>query len=472
MRKNCAHTGVFSKLKTKFVALNMACVTVVVILTFSAICYFDYSNETSEVSQSLSSSIDAAAQAAQRDEHKPNTLTTNQPASPFNTNQNSTDQDESQPPEAPKETNENSGATNGGPEAPVIGGGQGQSIPVAVYSISGDSATPTASPFGTASITDDVLQAAIERLSDENDGSGELADLGLFYEKRTENGTTYLAFADAGSASGWKTLAATLALAAIGVLAAFFVISILFSRWALRPTEEAWRSQRQFIADASHELKTPLTVILANATIALEHPEKSIESQRQWIEGIQAEGQRMQGLVEDMLALAKHDAAEAGMQQTMGASKETLDISDTARRAVLQFEAVAFERGVEIREECNASISICAARADIERVLGVLIDNACKYAGDNGNVTVSTKSEGKYATLRVNNTGAPIPPEELSHVFDRFWRADEARTSGKGGYGLGLSIARSIVEEYGGTLSAESSAEKGTTFTARFPAKR
>ncbi len=127
---------------------------------------------------------------------------------------------------------------------------------------------------------------------------------------------------------------------------------------------------------------------------------------------------------------------------------------------------------MEIREECNASISICAARADIERVLGVLIDNACKYAGDNGNVTVSTKSEGKYATLRVNNTGAPIPPEELSHVFDRFWRADEARTSGKGGYGLGLSIARSIVEEYGGTLSAESSAEKGTTFTARFPAKR
>lgn len=476
MRRNRAHIGVFSKLKTKLVALNMACVAVVVVLTFSAICYFDYSNETSEVSQSLSSSINAAAQAAQRYDHKPGASSDGQPASASDANQGPANQNESQPPEAPKETNasenESESTTSTGPEAPIIGGGQGQNIPVAVYSISGDSATPTASPFGTASITSEVLQAAIERLSDESDGSGELADLGLFYEKRTENGTTYLAFADAGSASGWKTLAATLALAAVGVLAAFFVISILFSRWALRPTEEAWRSQRQFIADASHELKTPLTVILANATIALEHPEKNIESQRQWIEGIQAEGQRMQGLVEDMLALAKHDAAEAGMQQTASSSKETLDVSDAARRAVLQFEAVAFERGVEIRDECASNVSICAARADIERVLGVLIDNACKYAGENGSVVVSTKYEGKYAIVRVNNTGAPIPSEELSRVFDRFWRADEARTSGKGGYGLGLSIARSIVEEYGGTLSAESSAEKGTTFTAKFPAKR
>ncbi len=471
------HASMFSKLRAKFVALNMACVAVVVVLAFSAICYFDYSNETGEVAQSLSSSIDAAAQATQRSDRKAEPALAEQP---FTSNGASSEQGQAeqaapQPPEASEAMASDTGSENAaseGPGAPKIGGGQGQSIPVAVYSISGDSATPTASPFGTASIDDDVLSSAIERLSSEGEGSGELSDLGLFYEKRTEGETTYLAFADAGSASGWKALAATLALSGVGVLAAFFVISILFSRWALRPAEEAWRSQRQFIADASHELKTPLTVILADASIALEHPENSVESQRQWVEGIQAEGQRMQGLVEDMLALAKHDAAEASAKEIVGASREMLNVSDLAQRAVLQFEAVAFEAGVEITDKCDPNVTISGSRADIERMLAILIDNACKYAGENGRVQVSSKCVGRYAVVRVNNTGAPIPPDEIEHVFDRFWRADKARTSGKGGYGLGLSIARSIVEEHDGTLSAESSAQAGTTFIAKFPIRK
>lgn len=205
-----------------------------------------------------------------------------------------------------------------------------------------------------------------------------------------------------------------------------------------------------------------------------EHPERTVESQRQWIEGIQIEGQRMQGLVEDMLALAKHDTAEVDAQATMGKQQEKLDVADMVQRAVLQFEAVAFERGVEIdvAENSSGPVFIGGVRGDIERVLGILIDNACKYAEADGRVVVSAKREGKHAIVRVNNTGTPIPASDLPHIFDRFWRADEARTSGAGGYGLGLSIARSIVEEHGGTLSAQSSAERGTTFTAKFPIKK
>ena len=100
-------------------------------------------------------------------------------------------------------------------------------------------------------------------------------------------------------------------------------IAVLLALWALRPVEQTWRSQRQFIADASHELKTPLTVILADASIALEHPDRTVESQRQWIEGIQVEGQRMQGLVEDMLTLAGHDTAGVDAQATMGKQQES-----------------------------------------------------------------------------------------------------------------------------------------------------
>ena len=331
-----------------------------------------------------------------------------------------------------------------------------------------------ASPAGTANINDEVLETALSRLTPAEDSTGSFSDLGLFFEKRTIGDTTYLAFADANSAAGWKSLALTLVGAAIAALTAFFVISLFFSRWALRPVEQTWRSQRQFIADASHELKTPLTVILADASIALEHPERTVESQRQWIEGIQVEGQRMQSLVEDMLALAKHDTAEVDAQATMGKQQEKLDLAGMAQRAILQFEAVAFERGVEIdaAESSSAPVFIDGVQGDIERVLGILVDNACKYAEADGRVVVDTKREGKHAVVQVTNTGTPIPSSDLPHIFDRFWRADEARTSGAGGYGLGLSIARSIVEEHGGTLSVQSSAERGTTFTAKFPIKK
>ena len=215
-----------------------------------------------------------------------------------------------------------------------------------------------------------------------------------------------------------------------------------------------------------------------------ESPERTVESQRQWIEGIQVEWQRMQGLVEDMLTLAKHDTAEVDAQATMGKQQEKLDVADMAQRAVLQFEAVAFERGVEIGQVFQLGLKYSNAlglkvldqngslRGYIDLVLGILIDNACKYAEADGRVVVGTKREGKHAVVQVTNTGTPIPSSDLPHIFDRFWRADEARTSGAGGYGLGLSIARSIVEEHGGTLSAQSSAERGTTFTAKFPIKK
>lgn len=535
MRKRLSHrVGLLSQLRIKFIVLNMACVAVVVTLAFSAICYFYYSNETNEVFQSLSASIDAAAQASQRNAKKAEPVPAGQenagsdvlgkedsnsnPAEPAGIDKaenpatspaGSTQPGRSDDPEGSEARNNEdpissdaadeaaasggasddaaSNDVNGeggegaaadtpaqaeagsGPAAPEIGGGQGQSIPVAVYSLSGDAASPTASPFGTASIDEEVLSAAVERLFDEAEGTGEIPDLGLLYEKRTQDDITYLAFADVASASGWKSLAAMLALVGAGAIGAFLVISILFSRWALRPTQQAWRSQRQFIADASHELKTPLTVILADASIALGHPDETVGSQRQWIEGIQREGHRMQRLVEDMLALAKHDAAESGALEHPLKPKEPIDLSETAQRAVLQFEAVAFERGVLIEDRCEPGVYVEGVREDIERVLGVLVDNACKYADEHGRIWVETELEGRHALLRVGNSGMPIPECELPHVFDRFWRADEVRTGGKGGYGLGLSIARSIVEEHGGTLMVESSAAGGTVFTAVLP---
>ena len=482
MRKGAKGSPVLFKLRKKFIALNMVCVLAVITVSFTAICIFDWKQDVAEVQQAIANSLDIAIEQHEhremRDDRPPKHEFGGNWASatdPNEQNNESEPQNESDAGDA--SSNDDAGgydAAQSGALAPKIGGGQGQTIPVAVYALNAEGSAMSASPAGTANINDEVLETALSRLTPAEDGTGSFSDLGLFFEKRTIGDTTYLAFADANSAAGWKSLALTLVGAAIAALAAFFVISLFFSRWALRPVEQTWRSQRQFIADASHELKTPLTVILADASIALEHPERTVESQRQWIEGIQVEGQRMQGLVEDMLALAKHDTAEVDAQATMGKQQEKLDLADMAQRAVLQFEAVAFERGVEIdvAESSSTSVFIGGVQGDIERVLGILIDNACKYAEAGGRVVVGTKREGKHAVIQVNNTGTPIPSSDLPHIFDRFWRADEARTSGAGGYGLGLSIARSIVEEHGGTLSAQSSAEHGTTFTAKFPIKK
>lgn len=481
MRKGTKGSPVLFKLRKKFIALNMVCVLAVITVSFTAICIFDWKQDVAEVQQAIANSLDNAI-----DQHENREMRDHRPpkhefgenwASKADANEQN---NESEPQngsdagdgdDAP--SNDDAGSYDGA-LAPKIGGGQGQTIPVAVYALNAEGSAMNASPAGTANINDEVLETALSRLTPAEDGTGSFSDLGLFFEKRTIGDTTYLAFADANSAAGWKSLALTLVGAAIAALAAFFVISLFFSRWALRPVEQTWRSQRQFIADASHELKTPLTVILADASIALEHPERTVESQRQWIEGIQIEGQRMQSLVEDMLALAKHDTAEVDAQAAMGKQQEKLDVADMAQRAVLQFEALAFERGVEIdvAKSSSGPVFIGGVRGDIERMLGILIDNACKYAEADGHVVVSAKREGKHAIVRVNNTGTPIPASDLPHIFDRFWRADEARTSGAGGYGLGLFIARSIVEEHGGTLSAQSSAERGTTFTAKFPIKK
>lgn len=481
MRKGTKGSPALFKLRKKFIALNMVCVMAVIAVSFTAICIFNWKQNIAEVQQAIDDFLDNAIEQHEyremRDDRPPKHEFGGNWANatdPNEQNNESEPQNGSDAGDASSNDDAGDDAAQSGALAPKIGGGQGQTIPVAVYALNAEGSAMSASPAGTANINDEVLETALSRLTPAEDGTGSFSDLGLFFEKRTIGDTAYLAFADANSAAGWKSLALTLVGAAITALAAFFVISLFFSHWALRPIEQTWRSQRQFIADASHELKTPLTVILADASIALEHPERTVESQRQWIEGIQVEGQRMQGLVEGMLALAKHDTAEVDAQATMGKQQEKLDLADMGQRAVLQFEAVAFERGVEIdvAENSSAPVFIGGVRGDIERVLGILFDNACKYAEAGGRVVVGTKREGKHAVIQVNNTGTPIPSSDLPHIFDRFWRADEARTSGAGGYGLGLSIARSIVEEHGGTLSAQSSAKRGTTFTAKFPIKK
>ncbi len=494
------------KLRIKFIALNMATVAVVLTVVFTAICVVNHRQSVATVDGALNQAIAQAVEHQSRQMGK-DALGEGQPdgeqPAPADGGSDGSSSSDGQKASAQvagqvagfAEADAAVGRENAAVEAlagsadqelavadssdvaapPTIGGRErdgGQVIPIALFSVSVDGAMSALGRYNTASISQDVLEQAGQQLAGADEGFGSLSDLGLFYVKRQAGGVMYLAFADMGSASGWRSLAATLAVVEVAALAVFFVISLFFSRWALRPVARAWTQQRRFVADASHDLKTPLTVILANTSIALEHPERSVASQSQWLESTQHEAEAMQSLVGDLLALAKMDEEEAAAQS--GAARpafEEVDLSDVLEGEVLQFESVAFERGVKLESQVEPGIELRGNEQRLRRLAGTLIDNACKYVDDGGAVNVSLSRAGKQAKLEVRNTGAPISPEDLPHVFDRFYRADKARTGGAGGHGLGLAIARAIAEEHGGTLTASSTQAEGTAFTATLPLK-
>ena len=490
------------KLRIKFIALNMATVAVVLTVVFTTICVVNHRQSVATVDGALNQAIAQAAEHQSRQMGK-DALGEGQPAPDDGGADDSAvsgDQEASAQVAGQAvgfaEADAAVGREDVGADAlagsadqelavadssdvaapPTIGGRErdgGQVIPVALFSMSADGAMTALGRYNTASISQDVLEQAGQQLAGADEGFGSLSDLGLFYMKRQAGGVMYLAFADMGSTSGWRSLAATLAVVEIAALAVFFVISLFFSRWALRPVARAWTQQRRFVADASHDLKTPLTVILANTSIALEHPERSVASQSQWLESTQHEVEAMQGLVGDLLALAKMDEEEEAAAQS-GAARpafEEVDLSDVLEGEVLQFESVAFEHGVKLESQVEPGIKLRGNEQRLRRLAGTLIDNACKYVDDGGAVDVSLSRSGKQARLAVRNTGAPISPEDLPHVFDRFYRADKARTGSAGGHGLGLAIARAIADEHGGTLTASSTQAEGTVFTVTLPLK-
>lgn len=227
----------------------------------------------------------------------------------------------------------------------------------------------------------------------------------------------------------------------------------------LQTTEEA---RRRFVSDASHELKTPLTVLLADADILLAHGEDTVESQRKWVEAIREEGLRMKGLVQDLLYLARGDAGQRA------AARETVSLSDAVERCVLAFEPVAFEAGLTLDSDTAPNLSVTGDGEELRRLCAILLDNACKYGQQGGQITVTLKG-GERAVLTVHNTGEPIPPEAQAHLFERFYRADAARSRETGGYGLGLSIAAAIVEGHRGKITVHSAPGEGTAFTVTLP---
>ncbi|MCI9121524.1 MAG: HAMP domain-containing histidine kinase [Oscillibacter sp.] len=248
-------------------------------------------------------------------------------------------------------------------------------------------------------------------------------------------------------------------------LAAFLLllaVSVLLARWATRPAERAWRQQRQFLSDASHELKTPLTVILSNAELLEAQP--LTERPARWADNILSEARQMKALVEEMLTLARAD--DLAQPPVL----EAVSLSDAAEDCALAFEAVAFEAGKPLTYSIAPDVFVLGDRERLRRLVSILLDNAIKYGAPGGTVELALQKTERQARLSVFNPGEPIPAEQLSRLFERFYRADSSRGE-QSGFGLGLPIAAVIAEEHKGTLRAESGAE-GTRFLFFLPLKK
>ena len=232
------------------------------------------------------------------------------------------------------------------------------------------------------------------------------------------------------------------------------LLAWLLIRRMVRPVEEAFVRQKQFVSDASHELKTPLAVISANAEVL----EQEI-GQNEYLGYIRSEVRRTDSLVRNLLTLARM------VRQGKGIVIKPFDISHALLDVVLPFESTVYEAGKILEYDIPDGIECNGNEEMIKQLAVILLSNALKYSDEGGQIRISLNARGKQREIRVFNTGNPIAPEDQEKIFDRFWRADPAHGSETGGHGLGLAIARSIVDTHHGKISVESKEGKGTTFT-------
>ena len=277
---------------------------------------------------------------------------------------------------------------------------------------------------------------------------------------------------------GLNALAASLVIIGIIAIGAIFIVSMMIANRAIRPVEESMMRQKRFVADASHELKTPIAVIAANAEAASgviyeAEKEGSGEDSRfgkspgiaYWIDNITDETARMNELVDNLLSLTKAEEKKA--------DHYSFDLAQAVSEEADRVEAFLFEKNISFDLAINTPMDVPAVvisdKIKVQAILSVLLENAVKYTPEGGQVILTV---GKN-NVSVSNTGLYIPPEDLAHIFDRFFRADPSRNSETGGHGIGLSIAKEISDALGCELKAESVLQEDgsavNTFTLSLP---
>lgn len=303
-------------------------------------------------------------------------------------------------------------------------------------------------------LSEEELNSLTDQALKSNKENGTI-DSYLFLKVQKTTGTQIILRNISEDISANRQMLVSSLLIGLGALAVLFIITLVLSRIVTQPAERAFTQQKQFIADASHELKTPLSAISVNAEVL-----KADVGHNKWLENIIQECNRMEELVLSLLSLAKLDACEK-----KPVAFETQNLSVLCSETVLSYESFAYEKHIELISDISDGVTLPGIGTELKQLFHILMDNAFKYANEHGTVSVSLKKADK-PVLAVSNTGHVIDPEALPHLFERFYRADSSR-SGEKSFGLGLAIASEIVKQHKGSISV-TSRDGLTVFTVIF----
>ncbi|AFH59809.1 sensor histidine kinase [Paenibacillus caseinilyticus] len=421
----------FRKLRNKFLLLNMVTISVMLLIAFACIYAIMYQNTSRGTDQELRREVELARKAAGN--------------------------------EGPK-------SGPGGPRSFEMGDNNG-----------GKPAFGRSNSFSLVTDAEGTVQSVISRLELTDELSGGLAAAALAdgkpqgkftlndarwaYALQPMPGGGYtISYLDITSQMAFLTnLVYAFLLVAALMLVIIFFISRYFADRSIEPVQEAFDKQKQFIADASHELKTPLTVINTNVDVLLAHPDDTIRNQSRWITYIKSESERMAKLTNDLLYLAQIDQAGTEVLSV------PFEASEAVEQVVLTMEAVIFERDIRLSYEIEPGLTARGSIEQFKQVVMILLDNALKYTHPRGAVGITLKKRHQHIVLKVTNTGDPIPPEHLGRIFDRFYRTDPSRARSQGGYGLGLAIAKTIVDKHKGSIYAKNGKEQEVAFYVELP---
>ena len=418
------------KLRARIIIINMALMGIVILAIFTTVCVNSYSNAVNDMERGLNQVV------GNRD----------------------FDRDRATDDNAPPFDKESKGSFK---QKPNIHDNEPMQISSYVIVELDDDGNITNTTENNVSIDADDLEECVKLARQSNSISGQIGDYGLMYVKHDFMEVHKIVFASNNMvfANLRNTVLVSVGLF-FGSMVIIFLISLWLSGLAVKPVKKAWEQQKQFVADASHELKTPLTVILANNNIMMSHPQSRVTDERQWLESTEEEAQHMKQLIDQMLFLAKSDAGNTRVQLS------EVNLSEIVEGSALNFEPVAFEREVLIDTDIRPDILMQGNQLQLNQLAHILIDNAVKYAEDNSTVTIALHKHGDGTEFTVNDKGSVISKEEMEHIFDRFYRAEKSRTTK--GYGLGLAIAQRIVEDMNGKITVQSNQTDGTTFTVYF----
>ncbi len=250
----------------------------------------------------------------------------------------------------------------------------------------------------------------------------------------------------------------------IASLLLIFIISFILTQRSIKPIRESFQKQKQFIADASHELKTPLAVIGTNVDLLLRQTEKQENESSKWLKYIKSEVKRMSGLVKDLLDLTRVEDSHEPLKSAV-----PYNLSEQIEGLLLGMEGFVFEKQLHLKYEVEKDLMVAGNKEQLSQVVITLLDNAVKYSEKDTDITLQVYRQGQKIHVTVSNTGAGISQDDLPYIFDRFYRGDKSRNRDQNSFGLGLAIAQAIVKNHRGTIDCTSRSGELTIFTVKLP---